>query len=63
MKRTNVHGGLPQRREEIGVHLRVRRLNLCVAHAQLIDADAVELLREWGLVVTVPGMGTYVRKR
>ena len=31
--------------------------------ARATARHAVELLREWGLVVTVPGMGTYVRKR
>ena len=29
--------------------------------ARATARHAVELLREWGLVVTVPGMGTYVR--
>ncbi len=45
MKRTNVGGGLPQRRQELGVDLRVRRLDLLVADAKLSDGDAVELLR------------------
>ena len=31
--------------------------------ARATARHAVELLREWGLVVTVPGMGTYVRRR
>ena len=31
--------------------------------ARATARHAVALLREWGLVVTVPGMGTYVRKR
>jgi GntR family transcriptional regulator len=30
--------------------------------ARATARHAVALLREWGLVVTVPGMGTYVRK-
>jgi GntR family transcriptional regulator len=31
--------------------------------ARATARHAVELLREWSLVVTVPGMGTYARKR
>lgn len=31
--------------------------------ARATARHAVELLREQGLVVTVPGLGTYVRKR
>jgi DNA-binding GntR family transcriptional regulator len=31
--------------------------------ARATARHAVALLREWDLVVTVPGMGTYVRRR